>query len=44
MQDQLTWAKTVAENPEGHPRGDLEAALAVLLEELSKSAKEDERG
>lgn len=42
MPDQLTWAKIVAENPEGHPRGDLEAALAVLLEELRNEVTKEE--
>lgn len=35
----IEWAKMVAENPEGHPRSDVEAALSVLLEALTAAER-----
>lgn len=36
----IEWAKAVAENPEGHPRGDVEAAASMLLEALNALERE----
>lgn len=35
----IEWAKAVAESPEGHPRGDVEVALSVLLESLTAAER-----
>jgi hypothetical protein len=36
LMTQLEWARVVAENPEGHPRQDVERALSVLRERLAE--------